>query len=297
MIQGKVIKAIIPARMTSSRLPGKMMLDIAGKPNLQRVIERTQSSQLIDGVVIAFTTNKEDDCLEEFCITHNYEYFRGSENDVLDRIIKAARITNTDVVVELTSDCPLIWYRHIDYLIDWHMQDYPNFDMTTNIEKRTFPRGFDIRIVNIESLERSQTEISNDVDRQHALTFMYLNPEGRKNYKVQNWSAPPGQNRPDIEVTLDEPDDLLLINFIYGFESQGYNLELSCSEVIGIINAYPAMYEKVAKIKRKDYFQELEECYAKQNIDKEVKENESIPSIDSGLRSAGRRGRPRKESQ
>jgi len=294
MINGKVIKAIIPARMTSSRLPGKVMLDICGKPSLQRVIERVRAAKLLDGIVIAITTNKEDDCLEEFCKAINCEYFRGSENNVLDRIIQAAKKSNTDVIVELTSDCPLIYWEHIDTLVDMHMKNYPYYDMTTNILTRTFPRGFDIRIVNIESLEKSFKEIDNELDFEHALTWIYLNPKGKQNYKVQNWDAPCPEFRPDIEVTLDAPEDLEFIRWLYGFEKQGYNLALTCRDVINLINTYPGEYAKISKVQRKDYFIELSETYAKQKNIEGAKQNEQIQGSDNRDRKARSRGRPRK---
>ena len=262
MIKGKTIKAIIPARMTSSRLPGKVLMSLAGKSNLQRMIERVKASKLLDGIVIALTTNPQDDCLVDFCLDNNVEYFRGSEDNVLERLIGAVRATGTDIAVEATSDCPLIYWGHIDYLIDLHMKNYPDYDMTTNIEIRSFPRGFDLRIVNIEALERSQEEIDNSIDLQHALTWIYLNPKGKQNYKVQNWEAPDSQRRPDLEFTLDTESDLELLSWIFSFEGQGYNLELNPEQVINIIDCYPEMYAKVSKIQRKDYFVELEEAYA-----------------------------------
>lgn len=261
MINGKTIKAIIPARMTSSRLPGKVLMNLAGKSNLQRMVERVKASKLLDGIVIAITTNPQDDCLVDFCLENGVEYFRGSEDNVLERIIRAAKATNTEIVVEMTSDCPLIFWEHIDCLVDLHMKNYPNYDMTTNILTRTFPRGFDLRIVNIEALERSQTEIDNSIDLEHALTWIYLNPRGSKNYKVLNWEAPPGERRPDLEFTLDTESDRELLNWIFGFESQGYNLALTCQDIINLIDTYPGMYAKVAKVPRKDYFQELQEAY------------------------------------
>ena len=295
MINGKIIKAIIPARMTSSRLPGKVMLNICGKPVLQRVIERVRASKLLDGVVIATTINKDDDCIEEFCKIINCECFRGSENNVLERLIGAARATNTDIIVELTSDCPIIFSGHIDYLVNLHMQEYPYYDMTTNIEIRSFPRGFDLRIVNIEALEWSQKEIDAEIDLQHALTFIYLNPKGKLNYKVQNWIAPEGQNRPDLEITLDTIEDWELICFIYGFEEQGYNLELNCEQVISIIDNYPMMYKKVADIKRKNYFDELSECYTKQKNVEGAKKNEKVPNSNNRSRKTGVGNRTRKK--
>ena len=291
MIKGKTIKAIIPARMTSNRLPGKVLLDINGKPALQRMIERVKASKLLDGIVIAITTNPQDDCLVNFCLENGVEYFRGSEDNVLERLIGAAKATNTEIVAEMTSDCPLIYWGHIDYLVDLHMKHYPEFDMTTNIEKRTFPRGFDLQIVNIEALEKSFKEIDNQPDFEHALTWIYLNPNGKKGYKVQNWKAPESQRRPDLEFTLDTESDLELLNWIFSFESQGYNLELNPEQIINLIDTYPMMYEKVSTIMRKDYFQELEEAYKKPSK-AEGAEKENEKRTDNRGRKTGKRGRP-----
>ena len=295
MINGKTIKAIIPARMTSNRLPGKVLMPLAGKPNLQRMIERVKTSKLLDGIVIAITMNPQDDCLVDFCLNNNIEYFRGSENNVLERLIGAAKATSTDIIVEATSDCPLVYWEHIDYLIDLHMRNYPEYDMTTNIETRSFPRGFDLRIVNIEALEKSFKEIDNNPDFEHALTWIYLHPQGKLGYKVQNWEAQGSQRRPDLSFTLDTEDDRELLNWIFSFESQGYNLELNPDQIISLIDTYPGQYEKVAKIQRKNYFQELEECYTKQNIDEEKKQDEQVETTDNRVRKARRRGRPRKD--
>ncbi len=264
MINNKKVAAIIPARMTSSRLPGKVLMDLAGKPVLQRVVERVKVSKLLDDIIIAITENKADQPIIELCEKLKCNYFRGSENNVLERILGAAKAYQADIICELTSDCPLIYWGHIDYLVNLHMQNYPKYDMTTNVETRTFPRGFDLRIVNTEALERSQGEIDNDIDLQHALTWIYLHPEGKKGYKVQNWEAPPGQDRPDLEFTLDTESDLELLNWIFSFERQGYNLELSPEQVISLVDIYPGQYAKVAKIRRKDYFAELEDAYKAQ---------------------------------
>ena len=282
--------AIVQARQGSTRLPNKALVDICGKPALQRIIDRLRAAKILDDIIIATTTNEKDDAIIDLCEKLGCSCFRGSEEDVLSRVLEAARQFEVDVIVEVTADCPLIFHEHIDSLVQQHLTN--NCDMTSNIIERSFPRGYDIRVFNREALERVNNEVDNPIDRQHVSTFMYLNPKGKLNYKVQNWLAPTGQNRPDIEVTLDTPEDLELIRWIYGFESQGYNVDLTCQNVINLLDTYPYMLEKVKKIQRKNYYQELEECYAKQHIVRSEKQNEQIPSIDNRSGGTRKRGRP-----
>lgn len=255
MIKGKKICAIIPARMTSNRLPGKVMVDICGKPSLQRIIERVSAAKLVDEVIIATTTNKDDDCIKELCKKLDVKCFRGSEEGIFDRVLKPAIKYKVDIIVDVTGDCPFIYWEHIDMLVDSHMKN--RADITMNILTRTYPRGFDIRVVNIDALKRARKEVDNEVDLQHVFTWMYLNPKGSKKYKVKNHEAVGRERRPDIDVTLDTPEDLELIRWLYGFETQGYNMEMNCEQVINLIDGYPMMYEKVGKVQRKDYFKEL----------------------------------------
>lgn len=268
MINNKKIAAIIQARMTSTRLPGKVLMDLVGKSALQRVIERLRAAKTLDDVIVACTTNKEDDPIISLCESLGCSYFRGSEEDVLSRVLETARQFEVGVIVEITADCPLIDWNHVDSLVEQHYAN--NCDMTSNIIERTFPRGYDIRVFNTEALERVNKEVDNPIDRQHVSTFAYLNPKGKENYTCQNWTAPTGQNRPDIEVTLDTPEDLELIRWIFSFESQGYNVDLTCQNVINLLDTYPHMLEKVSKIQRKDYFEELDQWYY--HIDKIAKE-------------------------
>jgi spore coat polysaccharide biosynthesis protein SpsF len=276
--------AIIQVRQTSSRLPGKALIDICGKPALQRVIERVRAAKTLNDVIVACTTNSADDAIISLCEKLGCNYFRGSEEDVLDRVLNAARQYDIDVICEITADCLLIDYNHIDTLVNMHLNS--DCDMTSNIISRTFPRGYDVRVFNTEALERAEKEIDNDIDRQHVSTWMYLNPKGKLNYKVQNWDSPCEQFRPDIEVTLDTAEDLQLIRWIYSFES-GYNMTngLSCQEVINLINTHPAEYAKVSKIVRKDYFQEIEEWYKQNN--KGAKKHEQVQCADNRIRKPG----------
>ena len=277
------VGAIIQARDGSSRLPGKGMVDICGKPAIQRVVERVQAAKKVQEVVIAMPDVAAETNLAAFCEQMGCAYYQGSEEDVLTRVLEAAKKFDIDVIVEITADCPLIDWNHIDALIS--LFQHGGVDHVSNIIERTFPRGYDIRVFSRDALERANKEVDNPVDRQHVSTWHYVNPTGKQNYKCLNWPAPAGQNRPDIEVTLDTPEDLELIRWIYGFEKQGYNLELTCEQVIGLIDTYPGEYAKVAKIKRKNYFEELKQA---DKADKGAKKKDGkVPADNSGVRKTG----------
>jgi spore coat polysaccharide biosynthesis protein SpsF len=267
--------AIIQARQGSTRLPGKATIDICGKPALQRVIERLRAAKLLDDVIVATTTNAKDDAIISLCESLGCNYFRGSEEDVLSRVLEAARQFKVDVIVEITADCPLIDWTHVDHIVKLFLEG--GYDHVSNVIERTFPRGYDIRVFSRDALELTNKEVDNPIDRQHVSTWHYLNPKGKQGYKCLNWSAPPGQNRPDIEVTLDTPEDLELIRWLFTFNGQGYNMALTCEQVIGILDTYPHMLEKVKKIQRKDYFQELEAAYEAQKGAKKQDEKVERP--------------------
>jgi len=148
--------AIIQARQSSTRLPGKALVDINGKPALQRVIERCRAAN-VDDVIVATTENEADNAIASLCDSLNCHYYRGSEEDVLSRVLEAAKYYEVDTIVEITADCPLIDWNHINFLLDYHRMNLS--DVTTNILERDFPRGYDIRIFDTATLERVNSEV------------------------------------------------------------------------------------------------------------------------------------------
>jgi spore coat polysaccharide biosynthesis protein SpsF len=273
MINGKRIASIVQARQGSSRLPGKALLDIGGRPALQRVIERLRAAKTLDDIIIATTTNSKDDCIAQLCEKLGCNYSRGSEEDVLSRVLEAARQFNIDVIVEITADCVLIDPSHVNALVEMYIVNNAihdalgadvvtkPYDMVSNIIERTFPRGYDIRVFSTETLERVNREVDNPIDRSHVSPWMYLNPKGKQNYTCLNWTAPPGQNRPDIEVTLDTPEDRELLNWIFA-AGEECKSDLSCQDVINLLDTFnPDCYLRVQKVARKNYFAELQQCY------------------------------------
>lgn len=239
--------AIIEARMTSSRLPGKVLMASCGKPILQLMIERVKRSRLLSDVVVATTVNKEDDPIVSLCRDIGCTYFRGSENDVLDRVSSAAAESKTDVVVELTGDCPFIDWRHIDYLLS--IYDSGKYDYVANNMKQTFPVGFDIRIFSAEMIAKLNKETKSMLDREHVSIHFPNHPEI---YKCFNWEASQSEYAPDIEVTLDEMGDYKLINAIF----EGLyptNEDFKGSDVVSYIKENPNLLTYVQGIKRTQF--------------------------------------------
>ena len=148
----KKIGIIVQARMASTRLPNKVMLKLAEKAVLWHVIQRCKKAEA-DEVIIATSINKENDIIEEFCVKNNFEFFRGSEEDVLDRYYQTAKKFKLDIIIRVTSDCPLIDPAIINNLIKKFKQG--NFDYMSNIAQRSFPRGLDVEIFSFDTLEKA----------------------------------------------------------------------------------------------------------------------------------------------
>ena len=146
--------AVVQARMGSTRLPGKVLLDLVGKPMLIRDMGRIQRAKNIDDIVIATTIKPADDKIISLCCDYGWNFFRGSENDVLDRYYQAAREFKGKTIVRITSDCPLIEPSIIDQLVDTFISAEPEIDYVSNcFPIRTYPRGLDAEVMSFSALE------------------------------------------------------------------------------------------------------------------------------------------------
>src|SRR5690625_3903474 len=168
--------AIIQARMGSTRLPGKVLKEVLGKPLLAYQIERVKRATKIDDIVVATTNEKIDDDIVNFCELHHINVYRGSEEDVLARYYEAAVEFDADVVVRLTSDCPLIEPNVIDQVIQLYFNEQP-VDYVSNTFKRTYPRGLDTEVFSFEVLEKAYNEATLERDREHVTAYMYTNKD------------------------------------------------------------------------------------------------------------------------
>jgi len=229
------IVAIIQARLGSTRLPGKVLLDLAGAPVLARVINRCRRAATLNDVVVATTTLAADDPIVELCRANNWPSFRGQEDDVLDRYYQAARQSRAEVVVRITSDCPLIDPEIIDLMVKTFLEPGALDYAGNSLPPRTFPRGLDVEVFSFEALARAWRDDANPAWREHVTPYIYRHPEKFRLHAVVN--------NPDLSLmrwTVDTAEDLAFVRKIYGyFGHDGF----SWREVLQLLERYPEWQE------------------------------------------------------
>lgn len=208
MSEGPVV-AIVQARLGSTRLPGKVLLDLAGRTMLDRVLERVARARRIDRVVVATTTEARDDRLVEHCRRRGHHVFRGSEDDVLDRYHGAAQAAEAATVVRITSDCPLISPSVSDQVVAAFAEG--GCDYASNVlPPRTFPHGLDTEVFSFEALERAWREDKDPTLREHVTPYIYRHPETFRLRRVAHT-----EDLSRLRWTVDTPEDFELVRRVY----------------------------------------------------------------------------------
>jgi len=204
--------AIVQARMGSTRLPGKVLKVVEGKPLLEHLIDRLRFSKNIYKIVIAATVLKEDDAVEELCKKLGVECFRGSADDVLDRYYQAAIKYRADVIIRITADCPVIDPVIIDKMIGSYKREIDEYDYFSNIyPTRTYPQGLDVEIFTFAALKETWKNAVNAPDKEHVTPYIHIHPE---KFKIYNYKDKRDFSR--YRWTVDTGEDLRLIKEIYG---------------------------------------------------------------------------------
>jgi len=265
--------AIIQARMGSSRLPGKVLLDINGKPMLVHVVERTKQAQTIDQIIIATSSEREDDPIVELCLSKGYNFYRGSSFDLLDRYYQAAKQYEAEIIVRITADCPLIDPEVIDLTVNaflgiekgrpelfqelspkaskYEKIIFP-YDFAANRLPppwgRTFPIGLDTEVCTLQALETAWQEAFAPHQREHVMPFFYENPE-RFQILLVNHDIDYGA----LRWTVDTSEDLELIRKIFSFFDNRGNF--SWLDILDLINKEPSLKNINSQVKHKDYRQ------------------------------------------
>lgn len=228
--------AVVQARMGSTRLPGKTMLDVLGKPLLFRQLERIKKAQLIDKIVVATSTQKEDDTIAEFCQKYGYSCFRGSLNDLLDRHYQAAVRYDADIVLKIPSDCPLIDHRIIDVVVEEYLSSFDKYDFVTNLKPGSWPDGNDVEVMPIHTLKQAWIEAKSPNEREHTTPFI-TNPAN--GFKVKNVSWNSGLDYSATHRwTIDYPEDYQFIRRVYE-ELYPSNNDFSMEDILQLIMLKP----------------------------------------------------------
>jgi spore coat polysaccharide biosynthesis protein SpsF (cytidylyltransferase family) len=244
--QNSKIVAIIQARIGATRLPEKILKDVSGKPMLWHVVNRLKFSQTIDDIVLAIPTSDQNDMLEDFAQGLKLHCFRGSETDVLSRYYGAAVEFGGDVIVRITSDCPLIDPRVTDHVIDAHLNS--GADYTTNDVEYGFPRGLDTEALNFDTLARAYKEAKLDYEREHVTPYIYQHPDI---FKLNFVEAKGKLRRPDLRLTVDTEEDLEFIREIYKRlyrDDQIFYTE----DIIELLDKYPELTDINAHVRQKE---------------------------------------------
>lgn len=232
--------AIIQARMGSSRLPGKVLSDLAGKSMLARVVERLLDTTLVDAVMIATTTLPGDDAVVAHARQLGIMSYRGSADDVLARYLGAARTVRADVIVRVTADCPLLDPGVVDRVVAACTHD---IDYASNTQTRSFPRGLDVEALHRDALERIGRIARTPSTREHVTSFVTENPGL---FRIAHVVSETDDS--DLRWTVDTPEDLALARALYaGGAPRDYR------ELVAHVRARPDLALSNAHVQQKHW--------------------------------------------
>lgn len=203
--------AIIQARMTSTRLPGKILMDLAGQPMLAQQLSRLRQCHMLDELVVATTTNATDDPVVKLARREGIRYFRGSEDDIVSRYIGAACEAAAEVVVRLTADCPLIDAEVVDLAVSELVSHAESCDYAGNVLKRTYPRGLDVEAFSLWALEECDRHAKSPLSREHVT--LVIRQEKPELFRCR--SVVDSEDNSDLRWTVDTQTDLDLVRAIY----------------------------------------------------------------------------------
>ena len=240
--------AIIQARMSSSRLPGKVLKDIRGEPMLRRVLDRVRMAEHIDQVVVATTIDSSDDVLERWCEENHTACFCGSMQDVLDRYYQAALPYSPDFVVRITADCPVIDPGLVDETIRTCREKEVDFAATRLPPPfhRTYPIGLDVEVARFQALKESWKNAKQPFEREHVFPYLYAE-EGRFCVRILNHT----EDRGSLRWTVDTAEDLELIRRIYLHFLP--RIDFSWLEILDLFEREPELAQLNAGTPHKSY--------------------------------------------
>jgi len=234
-----MINATVEVRMTSSRLRGKPLLIAQDHSMLELLVLRLSRSQYIKNIIIATTTNAEDNPIIELCKSKGWPYYRGSEHNVLERVTLAAEKYDTDILVQITGDCPLVDFKLVDNAINLFLSCYPHSRIVSNTGPNiSMPWGFDVQVYKAVELRKILEDNPSKEDQEHVSSRFY-NDAYKNEYNPILISYPEPLNRSELRVTLDYPEDFFLIKAIADYFGFPGILDIGMFQIIQWLDAHP----------------------------------------------------------
>ena len=238
-IDGKTL-IVVQARSNSSRLKDKIFLPLYGKELLIRQIERIERSRFKPEIVVATTCKKEDDKIIRLCEKECKKYFRGSENDLLDRHFQAAVLFGADIVVKIPSDCPLIDANVIDKVISYYLKNRNKYDYVSNLHPASYPDGNDVEVMSIDCLEKAWEAAEEEFQREHTTPYIWDNPDM---FRIGNVKWETGE---DLSMThrftIDYNEDYKFINAVYEVLFP-VNPKFTLDDILSLLKNKPELME------------------------------------------------------
>lgn len=232
------IVASIEARMTSSRFPGKVLADIEGVPALTRLLRRLRRARRLDAIVLATSDRSTDDPLATWAASEGLPVHRGSEDDVLARVVGAHRQLQSDLVVEVTGDSILLDPQVIDWGIEMFLAN--DCDVAANVAQLSFPMGVDVQVFRLADLVQVEATIPDPAVREHVSLYFYEHPE---HYRILHLIAPDQWRHPDWRFQLDYPEDAELIRAIYRCLEPQWGDGFGLAEMVPLLTQSPELLE------------------------------------------------------
>jgi spore coat polysaccharide biosynthesis protein SpsF (cytidylyltransferase family) len=231
-----MIAAIVQARMGSTRLPGKTLMKVAGRPLLAHLVERARRIRGLTTVIIATTDQPADTAIVDFAKKQGLDYYRGSENDVLDRFYRTAKRFGVSVIVRVTPDCPLFDPGVAQRVLRTFIDARGAYDYVSNTQPPTYPDGLDTEVFSFDALERAWQEAKRESEREHVTPYIWNESNSFRRYNVEH----EGENLSDHRWTVDEPADLEFVREVYARLGDG---PFGLDEVLSLLSREPELRE------------------------------------------------------
>lgn len=239
------VVAVILVRMNSSRLPGKVMRPVLGTPLLGHLLDRVERCTVLDEIVVATTTGSDNDLIQSYCDQRSISVFRGSESDVLGRLLQALEWRNAQIGVLIFGDCPLIDPEIITEIVSISKR-YDKYDFVSNDLSTSWPPGMEVEVFKVSALADSACRCEDPVLREHGTLYMRQNPDI---YHLYNVYAPPHLCRQDLSLEVDVVEDLEVIEAILT-AFNGYD-DVKLEDIIHYLNEHPTIAARNSHIERR----------------------------------------------